>query len=153
MAHPIDGIAFQRLGGIRLEIRDVHGNGLTYHENAHQMILDGSHFISRAIYATPGDEIEINLIFSDEFELHGATGVCITLALGHTELDPSDLSNSQSFWIAADNIRGKHVFPFFSTWESDYGEAEATRLAVPVPDGERKYPPRLPKYADTRPLR
>lgn len=129
--------AFHLLAGVRLEIRNIHGKNIKYQENPHQLNHGRCHFISRAIHATPGDDVEIRLNFSDEFELLGWSGVRITLGIGHTELDLCDLSTSQSYWIDADNLREEHVFRSFSTWESDHGKAEAIPLTVPVPDGER----------------
>ncbi|KAF2160824.1 hypothetical protein M409DRAFT_59617 [Zasmidium cellare ATCC 36951] len=134
----INDTDLQRADGVRMWLEDLRRNIVACHENPHQVIATDSdgNSRSRAIHATPGDEVKVNLSFEEQFNLRGASGVRVTIAIGHTDLDPSDLSNSQSWWIDADNLGRAHAFHFFSTWESENGKAEATRFTFPVPDGE-----------------
>ncbi|KAK4506006.1 hypothetical protein PRZ48_003971 [Zasmidium cellare] len=132
----INSAALQRLDGVRLWLEYLGHNAVDCYENPYQVLPTNgdSNFLSRAIQATPGDELKINLNFSTDFDLGAASGVRVTLAIGHTELDPTDLSTSQSWWIDADNLKRSHSFKFFSTWETEISKAEAIRLTFPVPD-------------------
>lgn len=122
--------------GLIIALRKLNGDNLRLHGNPFarslkRLNVDSSSFLIRS---APGELFEVLVQFTDQFELGAARGVCITIAIGHEKQDPSNVRDTQSFWIDEHNLRKEHSFSSILKWTSEASTAATTEFSMPQLD-------------------
>lgn len=124
--------------GLRIALRRLNGNPMTYHNNPYSQRLMGLNgdLTSYLVRGRSGEAIEVLTKFTKDYKLHGASGVRITIAIGYRVQDPSHLTDTQSFWVDEANLYQTRTFDKISRWSSEVSKAAATRFSIPKLDCE-----------------
>ncbi|EME47714.1 hypothetical protein DOTSEDRAFT_32103 [Dothistroma septosporum NZE10] len=88
-------------------------------------------FLSRSIRRPAGQPCQLTVTLSPAFKPQQATGIRVTIAIGHRQQDPSDFSNVQSWWIATSELREAHTFEHMQRWNEEDSEVGPVQLQVP----------------------
>lgn len=133
------------INGLSIALRGPYGQPLQTYTNPFAKSLEGFNaaLSSSIIRSVPGRPYEVLVEFTEDFKLGDARGVCITVATGFADLDPSNMNDTQSFWIDEKSLRKKHAFSKEMRWGRGYSKAVATPLSMPRPDCKYDLAPML----------
>lgn len=129
--------------GIEAVIINSIGNMSTEYQNPYSMAdddLEGG-LASSLIREDFGEVFELSITFDDSFDLRGADGVKLVIAIGEDPLPKAEagsLRNVQAVWIPQEHVHGQHRFSAFRLWNHDifrqFSSHQLKQFAVPKPD-------------------
>ena len=148
--------------GIAVWLMHKHGNELQQHD-----IRDVSHFgevtgkaQSSTIHETPGAAFRVCIKFVEDFDLGGAEGVKVVIAVGRTQQEEDKMTDVQAWYLRGYGGPGgiiskrrrvanvpiigmdpeeTHDFSIFRSWDEDGQSLDNIAFEMLHPDGTLSY--------------